>query len=186
MTAQNTATGEKTPIVLFRLRLTALVALGVGGVAAVALAAAAWYLTSGEVVSYADMIRSHALGRRQVLPVMALVGLTLVACSGLILWLVALYSSFRVAGPLHRFGVSLRRQVSEGPTPLEGLREGDGLERDFRAYRQSVQQVQRHWDEISELVDLAVMQLQLPEPNVNSGLDKTIRRLKELERRVRV
>ena len=73
-------------------------------------------------VSYLQNVQSLAMTHRQLPMVMLAGGLTLAAGTGLTTWLITLYSSFRVAGPLYRFSRNLELGIETGRVPRIRIR----------------------------------------------------------------
>ncbi|MEO5377826.1 MAG: hypothetical protein H7832_08625 [Magnetococcus sp. DMHC-6] len=132
-----------------------------------------------------DVVQHYALSRRNLIPSLLISGLILILIVGLITSAIAIYSTFRVAGPLYHFTRDLERQIEEGPLPVERIREGDLLQKECFHLARSAEHLQAYYDAMSELIDLAWMQLTLQDPNMGGGLQKNLDRLRELERLVR-
>jgi len=75
--------------------------------------------------SYFDVVRAHVLTHRQLGPALLVGGLILLVLVAAITWLVALYGSFRFAGPLYRFTRNLREASRQPPM---GIRQDDALQ----------------------------------------------------------
>ena len=54
-------------------------------------------------------------------------GLMLIAIAGVATWMIALYSSHRIAGPLYRFSQNLKLAAASDAAPMLELRKGDAL-----------------------------------------------------------
>ncbi|MBF0156299.1 MAG: hypothetical protein HQL57_03835 [Magnetococcales bacterium] len=173
-----------TPLIALHLRRVGTIALVVGLLAVTALFVAVMLVGHDGGGTYGEIFQAHSLSRRQLGPVLLLAGLGLVAISALVTWLVVVYSSFRVAGPLHHFATSLEQEMILGPMPVERIRQEDLLQEEYWQFAVGAERLQAHYDAMSELVDLARVQLELAEPNMGDGLTKTLLRLKELERLV--
>lgn len=92
--------------------------------------------------SYAQTIE-QLLQSKARLPWLILIGgLLLGIGTGLTTWLITLYSTFRVAGPLHRFALDLDRGLSSGKMPRFHLRRDDELQDECRLLEQTTQQLQ--------------------------------------------
>ncbi|NGZ28517.1 MAG: hypothetical protein G8345_16710 [Magnetococcales bacterium] len=164
-----------------RLMRVGQISLGLGVVAVVCILLAAHFLTWEQGKSYLETIQSLSFSKRHLLPTLLLAGLVILALAGIITWMVTLYSTFRVAGPLYRFSRNLEKQIAEGPLPMDKIRDGDLLQEEYTLLAESAEMLQAYYDAMSELVDLARVQLDLPDPNLGGGLSMTIARLRELD-----
>lgn len=174
------------PLMVFHLRQAARIALTTGALTLLCLGGAILHLFGGEPQSYGQVLQSFALGQRHLIPALLLSGLLLVAVAGMLMGIISLYSTFRVAGPLFRFSRCIQRQIQEGPLPMAALRDGDLLQEEYHLLAGCAENLQAYYDAMSELVDLAQVQLELPDPDLGGGLTATLTRLKELERLVRL
>ena len=91
--------------------------------------------------SYFDVVRAHVLTQRQLGPALLVGGLILLVLVAAITWLVALYGSFRIAGPLYRFTRNLRQADATAP---QGIRHDDGLQA-------TSTHLQRAWENLHHL-----------------------------------
>ncbi|MBF0283238.1 MAG: hypothetical protein HQL51_02135 [Magnetococcales bacterium] len=169
---------EDLPPMVHRLRRVGRIALLVGMVALIALVGMLLLVASGRGEDYAAVIGNVSLSRRQLGPAMVLTGLIIVALGGVITWSIALYSTLRVAGPLFRFTKDLDRMIADGPLPPAKNREDDDLHKARHELAQAAGALQEHYDQISELTDLAAAQLQLKHPDLGGGLTQTLAALR--------
>lgn len=133
------------PLIFFHLKLVGKISLGVGMIAVLSLLLSL-ALVSGETGdSYVEIIRSNSVTRGQLATVMLLIGLMLVAIAGVITWMIALYSSFRVAGPLYRFSKNLRLASASNHAPLVALRNDDSLHEQAENIGQAVMTLREHY-----------------------------------------
>lgn len=182
----STSHSSTPPLMVFHLRHVSRIALSTGAIALLCLAGTILYLFGGEPQSYGQTLHKFALGQRHLQPVLIITGLLLIGVVGVLTGLIALYSTFRVAGPLFRFSRCIERQIQEGPLPMQSLRDGDLLQDEYRLLASSAENLQAYYDAMSELADLAQAQLDLPDPNLGGGLSATLNRMKELERLVQL
>ncbi len=168
----------------WRLRQVAKLALLTGSLAGVCLLITIFYLSGKEGSSYLDIMSGYMMTRRHLVPVLLVSGLTLTVLTAVITWIIALYSTFRVAGPIYRFSLNLKRQIQDGPVSVDSFREGDLLQVEHFHFSAAASRLQYHYDSINELTNLAHAQLALSDPNLGGGLTTTLQRLQELERLV--
>lgn len=133
------------PLIFFHLKLVAKISLGVGTVAVLSLLVSLALISGDSGDSYAEIIRNNSITRAHLGTVMLLIGLMLVAIAGVITWLIALYSSFRIAGPLYRFSQNLKLASVSNSAPLIDLRKGDSLLDQAENIKQAVSTLREHY-----------------------------------------
>ena len=112
-----------------RLRLTARVALGVSLVSATALLLAMYLLQRDQPAeNYYQIIQSLTRSQDRLLFAMVTAGALTILLAGLLTWIITLYSSHRVAGPLYRFSKNLEMEIERGPVATTGLRNDDDFQ----------------------------------------------------------
>ena len=132
-------------------RWVAKVSLFTGVGAMIILAVLLVFLGKSGDGNYFDLIRAHSLTRHQLGDVMLLGGALSLVVIGLSAWLIALYASFRIAGPLYRFQENL--DAARDRQPLLNIRQGDALQDVSNELQHAVRLLYAHYDEISLLVD---------------------------------
>ncbi|MCB1908504.1 MAG: hypothetical protein KDH15_14135 [Rhodocyclaceae bacterium] len=108
---------------------------------------------------YVAMIQTLSASRARLPGLMAVTSLLLVLGTALTTWLIALYSSFRVAGPLYRFCIDLEQGIRDGEVPPIRVRASDRAQEDARYLEETVADLYRRQDEISATVDDAAHRL---------------------------
>ncbi|MBF0126234.1 MAG: hypothetical protein HQM02_03390 [Magnetococcales bacterium] len=171
---------------VWRLQQVGKIALATGVIAGGCLLAMVFYLSGDGGDSYQEILSAYAMTRRHLGPALLLSGLALTTLIGLMTWMIALYSTYRVAGPVHRFSLNLKRQILEGPLPVEAFREGDFLQAEHLHYSAAANRLQYHYDSLSELTDLALAEQELPDPDLGGGLTATMRQMQALDRHVKL
>ncbi len=166
---------------LVRLKQVSRIAFYTGFVAVAVLATVLWYLSDDSSTTYMELIQSSILTRQQLVPVMLLSGLFLLAVVALITWLIALYSSFRVAGPLYRFSQNLK--TSHEGQPLIGIRDDDCLHDVSEQLLDSLRGFQAHNQAIARLAEQAQVSLQAGDA---SEYSRQVAQLKDHIRQVRI
>lgn len=172
-----------TPPIFFHLKLVAKISLGVAVLAALALLVLLTVITGVGGESYGAIIASHSLTRRHLGAAMLVAGLMLVAITGAVTCLIVYYSSFRVAGPLYRFGQNLHLAHACDITPLVELRRGDPLGQHAIAVKQAVATLRAHTIAINHACDRAAAALAARD---GAGYAQALARLKELDAHVRL
>ena len=160
---------------LERFKQFARISLLTGLAAAIVLGGLLYYLSVGNGASYAEMIKAHWLTRANLVPALWIAGLFLLSLAALITGVIALYSSFRVAGPLYRFAQNLA--VSEKHSII-GIREGDCLQDVSRQLQESIHTLDVHKQAIRELTEKAADCLQSSHENAAADYAVLIKQLK--------
>ncbi len=89
-----------------------------------------FFLAGTPQESYADSIQSLSLTKKNLPIIMLIGGLVLAAGTGFTTWLITLYSTFRVAGPLYRFQKNLETGIHSGNVPRVRIRNKDYLQQE--------------------------------------------------------
>jgi len=166
------------------MKIVSRVALATGLAAGVLLVLALLFAVDSGGASYAELIRSQSITRQKLGPALFISGLFLVSFTGFITWLICLYGSFRVAGPLYRFARNL--EIADQAGRLTGIREDDCFQDVSRELLDSVGSLRAHYRELGELATCAEELLKSPDPQARSELAETINSLKALEHRVQL
>ena len=96
--------------------------------------------------SYGAIIYSNSLTRQQLGPAMMIAALVLVTITGLVTWFIALYSSFRIAGPLYRFTQNFKLATSNSSSvEILPIREGDAFQEQAKAVKQAITGLHEHY-----------------------------------------
>lgn len=148
------------PEIISHLRWIARGAISIGAIAAVGLAITLNILTDGSGTTYGELIQSHSIVQAYLGSALLIGGFILVACTAVITWLIALYSSFRVAGPLYRFSRNLERAIARGPSRPIPIRKGDCLHRDALLLEHSLKAMETHYRELDEALNLALSDIE--------------------------
>lgn len=141
------------------LRLVARLALSVGAIATAGLVVTLSLLNNSSGVSYEELIQSHSVTQTYLRPILLISGCFLVAFVAVCTWLITLYSSFRVAGPLFRFSRNLETAIALGPRKPIPIREGDSLQQDAALLASSLAALEAHYTKLHEEVTEAITQI---------------------------
>lgn len=174
---------RKEPLIFFHLKLVAKISLGVGAVAVMSLLISMLLISGPAEESYAEIIRSNSITRAHLAKVMLMIGLMLVAIAGVITWMIALYSSFRIAGPLYRFSQNLKLASASDSAPLVNLREGDSLLPQADGIKRAVGVLRDHYAEVEQASRDASAALAREDA---AAYADAVARLKVLDEKVRV
>lgn len=149
-------------------------------VTAILLVITVYYLSGVEGDSYWAIFSTHAFTHKQLGLALFIAGSVLVMVTGLITWIVILYSTFRVAGPLYPLSRSLEGLILDGSAMIRNRRKTDGLSDEYLRFSGGAKRLQFHYDTLNELVELALEQSEQPHQQAEQELTKTIHQLQEL------
>lgn len=177
---QEQITADKTHFLL-RMRMVSKIALVVGGVSCLCMMLVLNYITDKSGTSYGTIIRSYSVSHQHLGPTLLVAGLFLVSFSGVITYLISLYTSFRIAGPMYRFARNLELMIEQGTLAIIPTRKGDHLKFEEQQFKQNLLKLHKHYDAIWNETEGALSQLEANENPVAA-----INRLKDLERAARL
>jgi hypothetical protein len=171
-----------SPEILLQLRWVAKIALWVGAIAAAGLAIMLYVLTDTAGVSYGDLIKSNSAAQHHLGPSLLIGGFFLLGFTAVLTWMIALYSTFRVAGPLFRLTRNLEASISSGPGKPVPIRDSDGLRQEAALLEKSLAVLEAHYNELRADIDQALKSLDAGELSPNDRLALSERLKKKLER----
>lgn len=171
------------PLIFFHLKLVAKISLGVGTVAVLSLLISLLLISGPTDLVYSAIVRSNSMTRDNLGPVMLTIGLMLVAIAGVITWLITLYSSFRIVGPLYRFTQNLKLAGTSDSSRLIELRKGDALSEQSANIKTAVSSLREHYASVEQVADEALAAFE--QGNATAYTD-AVARLKALDDQVRV
>lgn len=135
----------------FHLLLVARIALGVALVAAAALYGVIAYIDTGTGDGYAGAVRAFAMSRESVGPAMLVAGVILLCAACVLTWLVSLYASFRIAGPLFRFTRNIELAAAGGDARPIPIRQSDLLQGASRQLIETIEDLRARRGRIASL-----------------------------------
>jgi hypothetical protein len=160
--------------------LVAKIALSVAAAACVGLLVLLFVLSKGEGSGYGHAIGAYDLAQRNLQPAILAFALAMIVLAGIITWLLTLYASLRVAGPLFRIARDLERTIERGPIEPASIRGTDRLQPEWAKFAASVAALRAHYVELGRALDEASARLQ-SDPSNNERLELVIARLKRVE-----
>ncbi len=169
-----------TSSIAYHVRLVGKLGLSVGVAATAVLLLTLTLITHDGGESYGQIVQAHALTRQYLGPAMVVAGLVLLAIIGVITWLIALYSSFRIAGPLYRFSRNLELATAIGPVVPIKIRKDDALQQEAQAVDEALTAVRAHLAALrveAEALESALL------ADDSVLYEEALARLKERERR---
>jgi len=165
------------------LKLVAKMAIFTGLAAAIFLFFLVFFVSEDSGATYLEIIQDHSITRAHLRPVMTLAALVLLMLVGFSVGVIALYASFRVAGPLYRFAHNL--QSATQVTAYRGIRHDDALHGVAGELRESAQALEHHYQLVSQRVTAALESLSTAELN-STQLADALDELKAVESSVRL
>jgi hypothetical protein len=172
--------------VFFHLRWVSNIALSVGVLAAIALLLELFLITDGKGTEYGRIIVAHSLTRENLGPAITVFGLVMTILASLIAWLVSLYGSFRVAGPLFRLSQNMKNAIEHPSRKPVRIRQGDMLQREWQEFEASLSGFDQHCRRLGETLD-DLKQALAPDAGADLGAAReALTRLEEVERLVQL
>lgn len=177
-----TPRSDDSPEILFHLRWVAKIALSVGAVAAAGLAIMLFALTDTSGTSYGELVKSRSVAQQLLGPALLIGGFFLLAFTATLTWLIALYSSFRIAGPLFRFSRNLEASISRGPGKPVPIRTTDRLHPEAALLEDALGALAEHYEGLRDEVDQALRHADAGGITAEERLAISMRLKKRLER----
>lgn len=178
--------GQHEPPVLFHAKWVAKVALSVGAIAWVGLLLAIFLVTDDKGTDYAHIIANHSLTMQALGPAILVFGLLMVVIASISTWFIALYSSFRIAGPLFRFSQNLKCIIADAFAVPMAIRHTDVLQREWSEFDASQAKLREHYASLREALDQCEQTLHADARLDTVSLRQALVRLQEVERRVQL
>jgi len=159
-----------------RLRLIGKISLWFSFLAVIGLLIVFFSVTSpGE--SYQQNIRALSLSHKNLPWIMLITGLILTLFTGLITWLITLYSSFQLAGPLFRFSRNVEAWINTGKRNTIPLRKGDSLQLESRLMEETIT---RYYDYLDGYQPVLTQALKAANSGDIEQLNHNLKLLKEM------
>jgi len=105
--------------------------------------------------SYQQNIRTLSLSQKNLPWVMLVTGLILTLITSIITWLITLYSSFRISGPLYRFSRNIETWINTGKRNTIPLRRADSLQQESQLMEETVNSHYAYLDGYQPLLNQA-------------------------------
>lgn len=176
--------GQNEPPVLFHFKWVAKVALSVGTVAWAGLMLAIFLITDDKGTGYAQIISAYSLTRQNLGSAILVFGLLMAVIASITTWFIALYSSFRIAGPLFRFSQNLKSIIDSAFVVPVPIRRTDMLQREWNKFDASQARLREHYMALGEALDQCQQALRAGAESDRASLRQALAGLQEVERRV--
>ena len=164
-------------------KLVAKIALSVAAAACIGLLLLLHVLAEDKGAGYGNIITAYDMARQNLQPAILVFGLVMIVFASITTWLFALYTSFRVAGPLFRIARNLEQAIDQGQLVPIPIRKTDSLQREWAQFDASVEALRAHYAKLGQALDEV-------RSRVGNGagdkapLEQAIAHLKEGERNV--
>ena len=133
-------------------RLVAKISLSVSAASCIILLITLTFITNDAGESYGAIVYSHTLTYQQLKPAMLIAALALITISGFVTWFIALYSSFRIAGPLYRFTQNFKLAIANASSmEILPIRKGDALQDQSIAVKQAITGLRDHYADVKDV-----------------------------------
>lgn len=174
---------KQEPLIFIHLKLVAKISLATGVIAMIALIIALAMITNLSGEDYSANVQIQHLKSENLGKVMLMAGLVLVAITSLTTWLIALYSSFRVAGPLYRFSKNFQLATLDESAALVDIREGDSLRQEAEMIKQTVLTLRAHHAAVTDASRQALVAIAAGD---EIGYAQSVSSLRMLDEKVRI
>jgi hypothetical protein len=141
------------PPIFFHLKWVAKIALTVATIVWMGLLLVIFLVTDDNGTDYAHIIANHCLTSHSMGPALLVFGLLMVVIAAITTWVIALYSSFRIAGPLFRFSQNLKSIVEDAFALPVAIRQTDILQREWNEFDTSTAKLRAHYRSLREAFD---------------------------------
>lgn len=134
---------------LFHLKIVVRIAALLALFGALAMAAVVLAVGQTDQQNYLASLSHLQISQERLMPLVFAAGLFLLTVSAFVTWLIALYSSFRIAGPLYRLTRNLEQELEQQslhrPAPV---RREDRLQSQARLLGEAVAALESHYEEL--------------------------------------
>lgn len=103
--------------------------------------------------SYQQNIRVLSLSQKTLPWIMLVTGLILTLITGIVTWLVTLFSTFHISGPLFRFSRNIEEWINHGRRNTVPLRKEDALQEESRLMEETIKSHYVYLDELQPFLN---------------------------------
>jgi len=144
------STSEHNSAAFFHVKWVGKIALLVAFAAAAGLLAVVLGVSNDQTGSYTSLVASRSMTQQQLAPVMWIFGLLCVLVAALTTWLIALYSSHRIAGPLFRFAQNLQAILKQPFSVPLAIRKADVLQQEWQEFDAAQARLRSHYGDLRD------------------------------------
>ena len=177
---------NRRPALLVHLSLISNIAVVTSLVCVVGLLVLSYHLFPEFAGNYLAVVSAYAISREQMVPSMLFVTLLMISVTGIITWSIALYSSFRIAGPIYRMCRNIEQAISEPVASSLPLRQEDFLQAESQELIAAIDRLNNHYDQLEVEIDDAfeLLQSQQDDGIRVAKIQGIVERITELDQRV--
>ena len=174
------------PPIFFHLKWMAKIAMSVSVVASATLLLVLFVITGESGTLYSQIVHANSVTHANLAWVTLVFGLALALLAGLIAWLISLYASHRVAGPLYRFSRNLDNAIEHPVNAPVAIRHSDLLQSEAQAFEASLARLAEHHRNLREKLEDVKRSMPADAASDLQSLRVAVTRLAEIERLVRL
>ena len=136
--------------------------------------------------SYTEMIESLTKARKSLFLVLVVSGLLIVSLCGLMTWVIGIYSTHRVAGPLYQFATNVHMELEQLTPPRVVVRSTDSLQKEAEDLEKTFIQVNTHYLRMGIRLKQIMTRLANREDSEGESLEELVEHFLSEEGRVRL
>lgn len=141
-----------TPDSHYQLRLVATFALITSVVSTCALVLALYILTGNEEnISYFTFIKATSISKDLLPKTIIIAGLLTISIVGILTWLISVYSSARISGPLYRFSRNIELTIQDQAAPHIKIRKYDKLHVEASLLETALRNTHQHHQDLIQI-----------------------------------
>ena len=145
-----------------------------------------FWASNDKGAGYASVIFGRSLTRQSLAQAVLVFGLVMVVVASFVTWSIALYSSFRIAGPLFRFSQNLKNIIENAFAIPMAIRQTDMLQHEWSEFEASQAALREHYGNLREALDDCEQSLAAGGQLDTATGQQAFARLCEVERRVQL
>jgi len=173
--------GQQEGLNLLHYKLIAKVTLFTSLSAALILLILLFAISTEGEGSYIDIIQAHTVTRLQLGSSILIAALLVLITVGISVWLISLYSSFRIAGPLYRLIQNLQAAMTFGQQ--NRIRHDDALQNVAQELHETIEHLEKHYRHLHSEVDEIITKLGKHDVEAANA---SLKRLKAIEAKVQL
>ncbi len=166
-----------------RFKMISRIALATTLAAGAVLVAAVLLLEDGQGMDYFSLVQSYTVTQKNLDAMLIIAGLFLLFCVGAASWVLTLYASFRIAGPLFRMARNL--ELASSRRDLPGIRKKDCLQKVSQQLQGAVNRLHDHYACMGSQLDHLEQELR-KEPKDEHAIKSYMNALQDNAHRIRL
>jgi len=170
--------------VTVHVKLVARIAVAICLVATFSMVGTIFFVAAEPGVSYFDTVGNYSLTQERLIPILGISGLFVLLATAGLTWAIAVYTTFRIAGPLYGFAKKLEIGLAQKRLPEIRLRESDQLQPLGKALSYNAQLIEVHLDRVKSLYQNLKDATEREDPNTTE-IDELMSQIEKEMSRVR-